>query len=130
MQILGVRRGTAKTRIVLGDEPGQPRVRHVDRRDPGQPQFLHQPILQRAERALHPAFGLRAVGIDDATFSSDSARPAIVCAIGSQMRAAPELAAPLDTRRKSEGAGCRETIILFGLSARDVSGGFLKINTL
>jgi hypothetical protein len=65
MQVLGIRRVSVKTAVVVGDEPGQPRVRRGNRRYPRKPQLLDQPVLQRTERALDPALCLRAVRTDD-----------------------------------------------------------------
>ena len=57
MQILGIRRFPGKSSIIGGDEARQPCVRRLDRGNPRQPQILHQPVLQRAERAFHPTLG-------------------------------------------------------------------------
>src|SRR3954447_9239327 len=65
VQIFRVRRCPAETLIVVFDKSRQPCMGRFYRRNARQPQFLDQPILQRAERALDTALGLRAVGTEN-----------------------------------------------------------------
>src|SRR4051794_8791430 len=65
VQIFRVRRCPAETLIVVFDKSRQPCIGRFYRRNARQPQFLDQPILQRAERALDTALGLRAVGTEN-----------------------------------------------------------------
>jgi len=50
--------GTLGKNICLASPPDQVA-------GPGYPHLLDQPVLQRLEDSLHPAFGLRRVGVDD-----------------------------------------------------------------
>ena len=65
VQVLGILRCARKPHVVIDHECRHPGVRCLNRRDAGEAQLLHQPILQRAKRALDAALRLRTVGADD-----------------------------------------------------------------
>ena len=64
MQIGALRRLHGKALVVPRQIGRQPAVRGLERRDPREPQLLAQPILAGGNQPLHPALGLRRVGVN------------------------------------------------------------------